>query len=380
MSSDNIGLRAAIGAVCFVGGFFFWPLFIPAAIMAMTLTATSEEQHEAQRPKPKSASVERAGIRIEDADWKDRFLEACESPAESAFLTAMIESFSLKPINGVLKAPGLTLNMQVDMQRYRLDFLANEWLIIEIDGAAWHSSQQAVARDRIRDEFFDSYDYTVLRISAKTVFNTPQEAVRLVRTALAKGRKVSRQKLDVPQKPASVMGAIGGFALGAGKFVGELNAYIDRASALQEAMTKPQSIFDAEKQAIKIAMEIAEHEIKVENYRNQSPEHARRFDEAYALIGGRVNEEKDGGDPGREAFKLMQEKISPIQKPQPHPKEEINEAIDRQFTSMMEERAEFFEGIRDELKADERRSMLIKTKLLEMGCMTCWQEIAPRKM
>jgi very-short-patch-repair endonuclease len=103
----------------------------------------------------------------------------------------MMSSFSLQPDNGVLKAPGLALNMQVEMRPYRLDFLANGWLVIEIDGNVWHSSPEAVARDKARDEFFHSYNYTVLRIPAKVVFSTPQEAVRRVRASLAEGRKIS---------------------------------------------------------------------------------------------------------------------------------------------------------------------------------------------
>ncbi|MFC7738467.1 DUF559 domain-containing protein [Roseomonas sp. GCM10028921] len=220
----------AIGAMCFVGG-FFWPLFIPAALIAMTLTATPEEQHEAQRPKRKAAPIERAGIKAEDPDWKSRFLQACESPAESSFLTAMISSFSLQPHLGVLRAPGLTLNMQVEMGAYRLDFLANGWLVIEIGGAAWHSSPEAVSRDRRRDRCFRDFDYEVLRIPAKPVFSTPQEAVRMVRAALAAGREVPTQKV-APQKPVSVLGAVGGFVRGLGDLAEGVSANVDRASAI----------------------------------------------------------------------------------------------------------------------------------------------------
>ncbi|USQ74068.1 endonuclease domain-containing protein (plasmid) [Roseomonas mucosa] len=365
----------AIGAVCFIGGFFFWPLFIVAAIMAMTLTATPEELHEAARPKPKAALVERAGIKAEDADWKARFLEACESPAESAFLTAMIDAFSLRPVDGVLKAPGLTLNMQVDMKRYRLDFLANGWLVVEIDGAAWHSSPEAMARDKIRDKFFEGYDYTVLRIPAKTVFGTPQEAVRMVRGALAIGRKAPKQK--VVREPVSVMGAVGGFVRGVGEFVEGVNAAVEQASAIQEALGKPQLIYHAEKQAITIAIEAADRKIEVEKFRAQSPQHREMFDANMKRLTTQLNKSRDGKDPVEELRQLMRERISPIEEPKAHLKEEIDEAIKRQFSSLMEERAAFFAETKKKLSIDEARAKIVKCKLLEMGCMTCWLAIAP---
>lgn len=377
MASDTVGIRMAVGAVCFVGGFFFWPLFIPAALIATTLTATPEERHEAQRPKPKAAPIERAGIKAEDPDWKTRFLEACESPAESSFLTAMISSFSLQPHLGVLRAPGLTLNMQVEMGAYRLDFLANGWLVIEIDGAAWHSSPEAVFRDRKRDRYFRDYDYTVLRISAKTVFNTPQEAVRMVRAALAEGQKVPTQKVT-PQKPVSVLGAVGGIVRGVGDFAEGASAYVDRASAIQQAMAKPQSIYGAEKQAIQIAMKSVESSIKVKEFRAQSDQHRELFDKSMRDLEKLLTDRQDSRDPGEELRQLMRERITPIQAPQPHPKEETDEAIKSHFASMMEERAAFFAEIKGKLTADEARSAMVKAELLKMGCLSCWMAVAPR--
>lgn len=68
--------------------------------------------------------------------------------------------------------------MQVKVGNYRLDFVANRTFIIEIDGAAWHSSPEAVERDRLRDAAMMAKGYKVLRISAKVVLTTPKEAVR----------------------------------------------------------------------------------------------------------------------------------------------------------------------------------------------------------
>ncbi len=128
MGSNYVGLRMAVVALCFLGGFFHLLFFIPAAILAWSLAGTPEEFHEAQRPKPESSSIRRVRVRAEDPGWKARYLGACESPAESSFLSAMIAGFSLQPQLGMLTGSGLALDMQVGMGRYRLDFLANGWL------------------------------------------------------------------------------------------------------------------------------------------------------------------------------------------------------------------------------------------------------------
>lgn len=68
--SNYHGLRIVVGALCFVGGFFFPLLFIPAVLIGMTLSATPEEQHEPHRPQPKAAAIEQEGINAADPGWK----------------------------------------------------------------------------------------------------------------------------------------------------------------------------------------------------------------------------------------------------------------------------------------------------------------------
>lgn len=115
--------------------------------------------------------------------WMAHYVKACESPAESAFLRAMVSRYGLKPKEGILKARGIALEMQKPIGRYRADFVANGKLVIEIDGAAYHSSPEAKARDRQRDIDMRRMRYEVVRIPAKTVFRTPKIAVRMVEQA-----------------------------------------------------------------------------------------------------------------------------------------------------------------------------------------------------
>jgi very-short-patch-repair endonuclease len=104
-----------------------------------------------------------------------------DSPAEDAFLDAMAKAFDLRPADRCFRGNGLTLRMQVSVLRYRLDFLVDDTLVVEIDGAEWHSSLEAMARDHTRDKNLDELGYTVLRIPAKIALYDPDEAVRRVR-------------------------------------------------------------------------------------------------------------------------------------------------------------------------------------------------------
>jgi very-short-patch-repair endonuclease len=382
MGSKYAGLRLAVMAVCFLAGFLFSPLFlIPAAILAWSLTGTPEEFHEAQRPKPKFSSIRRVRVAAEESDWKARYFACCESPAESSFLSAMIGSFSLQPQLGMLTGSGLTLDMQVGMGPYRLDFLANGWLVIEIDGAAYHSSPAAVARDKARDAYLQSYDYTVLRIPAKVVFSTPAQATAKVRSALAEGRRVASQpdskQQAAAQKPASVRMVLGDLLKATGKFVDDISVHMEQSRAFDEAMAKPKAIFEAEKTAIQSALKCADSEIEVENFlAAHSPEYRELYNECFVDIGSNMKEGRDGHDPMEELRQVMCEYIVPIETPSPHPNPEIDENIKRAYRLLLEERSEYFEKIRWQTKCNERLRKLVKAHLEEMGCSKCWDAIA----
>lgn len=177
-------IRAVILLLCLAGGFVFLPLFAVAALIAWGLYS------ELTAPKQEHITT-RWTVSPTDPDWKSYFLQSCESPAETAFLEAMITAYDLQPEAGKLRGGGLTLDPQYGVPpytpfpKYRLDFLANDWLDIEIDGAEYHSSEEAIASDRIRDEFMRARGWDVLRIPAKVVFRSPQEAVRRVRDRIA---------------------------------------------------------------------------------------------------------------------------------------------------------------------------------------------------
>ncbi len=185
VKDKTIVVRIGLILILCLIGMFFPVLFIVAAWLGWTIYDTLQNPPP---PPPDEWYARRWTTTAADPRWRSDFLAFCESPAETKFLEAMIDAHGLTPDKGVLKGSGLTLDLQVTVNPYRLDFLANTWLVVEIDGAAYHSSPEAVASDKKRDEFLRTQGYAVLRIPAKVVFATPEEAVFRVRTAIAAGR------------------------------------------------------------------------------------------------------------------------------------------------------------------------------------------------
>ncbi|POW59044.1 hypothetical protein C3408_05605 [Candidatus Pantoea alvi] len=167
-------------------------------------------------------------------DWYDLFMAECESPAEEQFLAAMIRELNLKPSAGKLVCSLLTLEMQVRSPPYRFDFLVNGRQVVEIDGAAWHSSPEQVERDRIRDKISLERGYRVLRIPAKVVFRTPNEAVRRVKATLTETpfyTNIDFAKVKEPENsPARILSPLG-FLSAISVALGELN---EKASRMQK--------------------------------------------------------------------------------------------------------------------------------------------------
>lgn len=169
---------AALAAVCLFAGFLLPPLFGIAGVAGWAAWKRLRDDDRIDGPVLPLTEVTAATPR-----WIAHYVRACESPAESAFLKAMVSRYGLKPKAGALVTEGLVLEMQKPIGRYRADFVANGRLVVEIDGARWHGSTEARARDAQRDLDMRRMGLEVLRIPAKTVFRTPKRAVQLVEAA-----------------------------------------------------------------------------------------------------------------------------------------------------------------------------------------------------
>jgi very-short-patch-repair endonuclease len=234
----NIPLRLFAVTFFTLVGFLFPPSLILAAIIAISIytdtsaPATGEPLQHGKLQK----------LTDQDSMWMDSFFEVCESPAETAFLKAMITAFNLKPENGFLSGAGVKLQMQVPVSRYRLDFLVDKILVVEVDGAAYHSSPEAIERDTQRDDFLRGEGFEILRIPAKVTLQNPEEAierVRLARMVASENRAKKVQEIKESFRPAKVLasakGALTSFSEGLRKF----NEQIDQADkANKEAVAQ----------------------------------------------------------------------------------------------------------------------------------------------
>lgn len=168
----------AFGWTAFTFAFVFAsPLILLQLVVIWGVTAWIRPKDEPSPPNKLET------LTSEDEDWQRYFQEYCESPAEVAFLDAMVEAFNLTPDKGCLRGGGLTLQMQVPVMNYRLDFLLDDGLIVEVDGAKWHSSPEAIERDAERDKALAAKGYEILRIPAKVTLYNPDDAIKEVRQA-----------------------------------------------------------------------------------------------------------------------------------------------------------------------------------------------------
>jgi very-short-patch-repair endonuclease len=169
----------------------------------------------------------------------------------------MIRHHRLYPADGSLSGSGLRLDFQVKEGPYRVDFLANQWLVIEIDGAAYHSTPEAKKRDKRRDQYFEGLGYTVLRIPAKVVFDTPDDAILRVRTALQIGKRpaIVRVRKSGWQRLSETVASIN-------QGLSEINASIDKSLAVDSALKEARDAFGNEKAMIQIAFFSAQTDLK----------------------------------------------------------------------------------------------------------------------
>jgi hypothetical protein len=142
--------KVLIAIICLAGGFVFPPVWFGAAIALFSLWA------ETRRSAPSKTDARFPQLEESAPDWQSKARECLDSPAEDAFFDAMTEAFDLRPADRCFQGADLTLRMQVSVLRYRLDFLVDDTLVVEIDGAEWHSSPEAMVRDQARDKSLDA--------------------------------------------------------------------------------------------------------------------------------------------------------------------------------------------------------------------------------
>lgn len=321
-------------------------------------------QRDPNQPAPRFRKETRA---VEsDPGWGTFIEQHCESPAEIAFLRAMIKTCDLRPSDGSLCGVGIRLDFQVEEGRYRVDFLANKWLVVEIDGAAWHSSPEAIERDKLRDQYFEGLGYSVLRIPAKVVFNAPGEAVQRVQSALQKGKRV----MPVPvQKTGWQRLSETASALSEG--LDTINDSVRRIQTVQMAMEDAKLAASQERTAISAAISMAQSELETADWLSDADEETRMlFEESYTSITEAVtNRRSERQGRGHDKIEV---RVFPAA-PAPHDNQDCHAAIQAEYLRIVEERAEFLVAQQLIINTDSRMPPIVERKLGELGCGEFWR-------
>jgi very-short-patch-repair endonuclease len=317
--------------------------------------------HFIPQPKPPQPSPRFGGdlrAKEDDPEWRDIVEEQCESPAETRFLATMVEAFSLLPQGGSLRSADLKLDMQVGEGPYRVDFLADEWLVIEIDGAAFHSSPQAQERDRLRDAYFEELGYSVLRIPARVVFETPHEALRRVRSALAVGKRPR-----VEPTPIRGFDRLRQTASGFARVIQEVDESMSRRLSVEKAIADARNAAFAEKIAIDCAVEEAQTQLEFET---QATDDQRRiYEELRLKLSEHTDDER--GD------KLSVPDFPPMPT---HDDPATATLIETAYLGIKAERESKLAKARRVLQQEPQLGPLVEATLSRLGCPEVWGRIS----
>jgi len=340
----RIGLIAVLLPVC---------LLFPIALILVGLIAWSiyaDLKSSEEQPYVPPVRTWR-DAKPEDDDWLTLFFAGCESPAEVQFLHAMVNEFDLKPDNGVLKSPRLTLAMQVVFANYRFDFVANGRQVIEVDGAMYHSSPEQVKRDRIRDEYSVLHGYKVLRIPAIVVFREPEEAVRGVKAALVETTIFTNPQEKRPPIPKrTVIQHVNAFVDG----LNEIGRDIEIVSTTRKATEGFLAAISYEQLFLEAMVAAAELDQRKERRQMEkmSPQE-QEFSLSFETL---LQTE------GRNTLVYEGKRIS---MPAPVADSEIQSRIEAAYTSAMDERNKRFAELRERCVKDPVFTKLFCQKLIE---------------
>ncbi|CAN7636338.1 DUF559 domain-containing protein [Rhizobium sp. LjRoot98] len=261
----------------------------------------------------------------------------------------------------------MELDIQTEYKPYRLDSLVNKWLVVEVDGAAWHSSPEAAERDGIRDEFFVAKGFRVLRIPAKVVFNTPAKAVEMVCAAVARCRPPA-PKVVTKSPPISVAKTFTNSMNFVDEFLDHMDAHVTKERAIQEALGPSKQTFDTEKMVIASALENAKKSIALEEQLSANANLRKHYDAAHAELDRLMRSTRSNH--GRSDATTIT--ISPMSWPPVHPDPDINAAILAKSFNLHGNRTHYFDGVRQQLSKDRRLSPHVQSNLERLGCHAVW--------
>lgn len=360
--AKNLGSNFLWAGLLALLGFLHPLFFLGGAFVAWLAWQQLKNPDDCGQPV---GSGRRPMVVPDQADWEEGFLAACDSPAEEAFVSAAIRHFGMQPCMGLLKGGGLTLQLQVQIGRFRVDFLADQWLVIEVDGAAWHLSAEAVTRDAERDECLVEDGYYVLRLPAKLVFDQPLEAMRRVEGAMRAGK---------PQRPARSKPEVN-FAkaiAGIGTFIDEVNDFAQRRREVEQALRPARDVVATERMLLEGALECARAEIDIKELRGKSAEHARHFDENYARLRAALEDYDNTNGRGRQPLEPIH--LMPLIRPPEHSDAVTKEEIQAAYDQLVSDRERFFEDVRQKTTKEPHLETHAREYLSRYACERLWDD------
>lgn len=106
-------------------------------------------------------------------------MSRCNSNVERSLLEALVEEASLKPQKTALKGV-ITLEIQVKMFKYNVDFLVNGRLAVEVVEFAYNNDKMTQIRDRIRGNTLSQAGFLGMQIPARDILADPQAVARKI--------------------------------------------------------------------------------------------------------------------------------------------------------------------------------------------------------
>lgn len=112
------------------------------------------------------------------------FFEKCDSLPEMLLLDAMIKAWDLEPEIGQLTGKYAVRQQYPITGGYRLDFLINSSLNVEVDGLAFHCIPSNYQRDRKRDQFIILKNILPLRFYADQIIHEAEYTIGIIEKAV----------------------------------------------------------------------------------------------------------------------------------------------------------------------------------------------------
>ena len=124
---------------------------------------------------------ERKAFDGSDEEWiaYNNILSLCESEPELILLKALIQRANLKPVKDKLIG-SVSVIPQVNILQYRVDFLINDNLVVEVDGKQYHNNSTSFESDRIRDQDLLLAGYRTIRFPASQIYRGAVNAADIV--------------------------------------------------------------------------------------------------------------------------------------------------------------------------------------------------------